>query len=73
MYHTCESLTGGCKTGLEPTFILAFVFSFLLHFQFVSGFLSKNFIAHNKLAITSQKIKAGAKGEESKAVFFISW
>jgi hypothetical protein len=40
-----------------------------LGFQFVSGFLSKNFIAHNKIAITSRKIKAGAKREQSKAVF----
>jgi hypothetical protein len=40
-----------------------------LGFQFVSGFLSKNFIAHNKIAITSRKIKAGAKREQFKAVF----
>jgi hypothetical protein len=69
MYHTCGSLTEGCKACLGPTFILAFVFSFLLGFQFISGFLSKNFIAHNKIAITSQKIKAGATREQSKAVF----
>jgi hypothetical protein len=62
-------LQGGCKAGLEPTFIRAFVFSFLLGFQFLSGFLSKNFTAHNKIAITSQKIKACAKREQSKAVF----